>query len=66
VKCPADKLAWRQTKAGPMPLLVPAEQLEAWHKRNPELWIEAMPAHIQLDGRTLMPRDLRPPEEGCS
>jgi hypothetical protein len=58
IECPADKLPWRDTKDGAMPLLVPAEQLAEWRRAHPKLWIEALPAGILLTGRALMPRDL--------
>lgn len=58
IDCPAGKRAWRDTKSGPMPLLVPAAQLARWEKRNPELWIMAMPEGIHLHGQALMPADL--------
>lgn len=58
LECPAGLKPWRETAEGPMPLLVPEPQLEAWRKRMPGIWIEIMPG-LKLTGRALMPADLK-------
>jgi hypothetical protein len=58
MKCPAGLEPWRECKEGPMPLLVPAPQLESWRRRMPGLWIEILPPEIKLSGQALMPADL--------
>jgi hypothetical protein len=60
IRCPAGLEPWRDTEEGPMPLLVPAEQLARWQTKHPKLWIDVLPADIVLTGNALMPSDLWP------
>lgn len=60
IRCPAGFEPWRETTEGPMPLLVPSEQLAEAQTKYPKLWIDVLPPDILLTGQAIMPSDLWP------